>query len=63
MNEFEYITKQLRERSEIVSERLGTGGAKDYAEYRELCGQIQGLLYAQSVITDLVRKMENNEDD
>jgi len=63
MNEFEYITKQLRERSEIVSERLGTGGAKDYAEYRELCGQIQGLLYAQSVITDLVRKMESNEDD
>jgi hypothetical protein len=63
MNEFEYITKQLRERSEIVSERLGTGGAKDYAEYRELCGQIQGLLYAQSVISDLVRKMESNEDD
>lgn len=63
MNELEYVLKQLKERGEIVSERVGTGGAKDYAEYRELCGQIQGLLYAQSVITDLVRKMESNEDD
>jgi hypothetical protein len=63
MNELEYVLKQLKERGEIVSERVGTGGAKDYAEYRDLCGQIQGLLFAQSVVIDLVRKMERYEDD
>ena len=58
MTELEYIVKQLKERGEIVSERIGTGGAKDYAEYRELVGVIRGLDHANLTLQDFAKRME-----
>ena len=58
-----HIVNELKDREGTLSERLASGGAKDYPEYRELCGHIQGLLFAQSYIADLVRKMEQSDDD
>lgn len=57
------VLNQLKERESILSERLTGGGAKDFPEYREVCGSIQGLLYAQSIIQDLVRKLEQIDND
>jgi len=59
----QYLLKEIKERERTLSEHLGNGAAKDYAEYRDLCGQVQGLLFAQSLITDLVRNMESFEDE
>jgi len=39
---------------------LVKGVAKDYAEYKELCGKIRGLMIAQDHIEDLLRA--NRED-
>ncbi len=66
MNEdqaFKYLLSDLREKERSLLESLGGGAATDYPAYREMCGQIRGLLYAQSLITDLVRKLERYEDD
>jgi hypothetical protein len=66
MNEekiLQHLLRELTERERTLSDNLGTGTAKDYAEYKELCGHIQGLVYAQFLIKDLVRKMENFEDE
>lgn len=46
-----------------TSESLESGKCGDYAEYRYLCGQIRGLKVAQTAITDLMRKMQEDDDD
>ena len=60
---FKYLLSDLREKEKVLLESLGGGVANDYASYREMCGQIRGLLYAQSLINDLVRKYERYEDE
>jgi hypothetical protein len=39
------------------------GGAKDFAEYREVVGRIRGLRLAIQTTKDLLRSMEDNEDE
>ncbi len=39
------------------------GGAKDFAEYREVVGRIRGLQLAIQTTKDLLRSMEDNEDE
>ena len=39
-----YLLSDLREKERNLSESLGAGGAQDYPAYREMCGQIRGLL-------------------
>ena len=39
------------------------GGAKDFAEYREVVGRIRGLRLAIQSTKDLLRSMEDNEDE
>ena len=40
---------------------LANGGAKDFAEYRHVCGIIRGLTHADEYIKDLVQRI-NTED-
>jgi len=42
---------------------LNSGRAADYAEYRHLCGVIRGLTHAESIVKDLVQRMERSDDD
>lgn len=39
-----------------------SGRADNQAEYRHVCGIIRGLNYAQTIINDLVQKMEKSDD-
>ena len=41
---------------------LATGRAADYAEYRHLCGVIRGLTHAESIVKDLVQRLENEDE-
>ena len=41
---------------------LNEGGAKSYDEYRHVCGIIRGLTLAESIVKDLVQKMETSDD-
>jgi hypothetical protein len=36
---------------------------KDFAEYKNLCGEIRGLATAQMEIKDLVRKLKESDDE
>ena len=60
---FDVVIKEIEEHRESIAQALLAGAAKDYAEYRHLCGEIRGLSHAHAFITDLVRKMERNEDE
>ena len=59
---FNVVIKELEERRETIAQALLSGAAKDFAEYRDLCGEIRGLSRAHAFITDLVRKMENDDE-
>lgn len=63
MNEWEYLEKKLREHEEHVATALTGGACKDFGEYQRICGVIHGLNLAKNEITDLRKKMEENETD
>jgi len=42
---------------------MADGLAKDYAEYKKMCGEVKGLLTARSYIKDLQERLINNDDD
>jgi hypothetical protein len=60
---FDVVIKELEERRESIAQALISGAAKDFAEYKYMTGEIRGLSLAHSYITDLVRKMEQSEDE
>lgn len=60
---FDLIIKDLEERREYIAKAMIEGSAKDYSEYRSMCGEIRGLSLAHQTVTDLVRKMEQNDDE
>ena len=58
MTEIEFIKKQNAEYRQQAVDRLCTGAAKDYAEYRELVGVIRGLDHANLTLQDFAKRME-----
>lgn len=62
MNELEAVLKEINEQVANLQEHLGTGTAKDYAEYQNMCGKISGLLSVHRYIKDLKQHMENSDE-
>jgi hypothetical protein len=58
----EYLNKQFTERQENLADALANGAAKTFEEYKQLVGEIRGLSFAQLCVSDLVRKLENDDD-
>ena len=58
----EVLIKQYRDKRSQIADAVSSGAAKDYAEYRALCGEIRGLLTAESYILDLAKNLENADD-
>ena len=55
----------LREFDKLVEEQqrfLGSGSAKDFAEYRYVCGTIRGLGHAEILVRDLVQRLEIDDE-
>lgn len=57
------VLNELNQRIEGISRALTNGSAKDFAEYRAMCGELRGLSVAHAHIADLVRKLESFEDE
>ena len=57
------IVNDLEERVRLLREAISTGAAKDYAEYKSMCGEIRGLSHAHIYLNDLVRRIENGQDE
>jgi hypothetical protein len=60
---FDVVLKELSERRDAITQALAGGSAKDFAEYKQMCGEIRGLSIAHSIITDLVRQMEYSDNE
>jgi hypothetical protein len=59
----DHLFNKLKEREREVSDAMAEGSAKDFAEYRNLCGVIQGLRRARMEVQDLVQRYEEFEND
>ena len=57
----EVRSSQIDEQVTAIKDHLATGQAADYAQYRELCGKLHGLLLAQRITSDLQRNLEQEE--
>ncbi len=56
------VLRDVEDRRQIIAEALIAGSAKDFAEYKSMTGEIRGLSLAHSMVTDLVRKLENDDE-
>lgn len=56
------VLKEIDDRREVVARALIDGSAADFSEYKSMCGEIRGLSLAHSYITDLVRRMERDDE-
>jgi hypothetical protein len=59
---FSVVLKEIEEQRDSLAQALISGAAKDYSEYRSLCGEIRGLSHAHAFITDLVRRLEKDDE-
>jgi hypothetical protein len=60
---FDVLREKLQESVDSCEESLVSGAAKDYAQYREICGVIRGLTTAIRELQDLSRNYMEDEDD
>jgi hypothetical protein len=59
---FEAYQKKLRERMNDLADTISTGGAKDFSEYQNMVGTINGLALAERELLDLVETMTKGEE-
>jgi hypothetical protein len=57
-----YIAKEIVGQRDSYEAAVKSGVVKDFAEYKNLCGLIQGLSQAEAIINDLVQRMEKSDD-
>lgn len=60
---FDVLNEKISELKGSSEDFLKSGGAKDFAEYREVCGVIRGLNAALREVSDLSRNYMEDDDD
>lgn len=58
----DYLLIKLREKKADIHKFLASGQAKDHADYRQLCGNLRGLEFAEELILDLAKRREDADD-
>jgi len=59
----EHLRAKIDDKVNQLQEYLADGNATDFAEYKKLCGEIQGLLTARLFTTDLQERLRDSEDE
>lgn len=54
-----HVYKKLQQREDELAQTLAAGAPKDWAQYKQIVGEIQGLSYASEEIRTL---LENHSD-
>ena len=65
MNNYKLLALVQKELEKLRDEQIAfiaASRADTYDEYKKICGVIRGLSLADSVINDLVQKMEKNDE-
>jgi hypothetical protein len=62
MTEWQYLLREFAEERTRLEGAVLQGNLKDFAEYQHLAGTIRGLVLAESIVKDLVQKLEKADD-
>jgi uncharacterized protein (UPF0297 family) len=60
---FGVLIERIEEQKSSAIEFLTSGGPKDFAEYKDVCGLVRGLQTARSLVEDLSRNYMEDDDD
>ena len=53
-----YLAKEIEQLRTDQVVFIASGRANDFAEYRHVCGVIRGLTHAETIVRDLVQRLE-----
>jgi hypothetical protein len=59
----EHLCKKIDDRVLYIQEAMGSGMAQDFADYKKMVGEIQGLLTARRDMLDLQDRLRTSDDD
>lgn len=59
----EVILQELRARRVQLSEAAASGAAKNYEDYKYMCGEIRGLTNVEMYLLDLAKNLERFDDE
>ena len=62
MDQLDRLRRRLRDLLNDYADTVAGGGAQDFAEYKKLCGVIEGLALAERELLDIRQKSEDEED-
>ena len=57
-----YLAKEIEQLRTDQAIFIASGRANDFAEYRHVCGVIRGLTHAETIVKDLVQKLEKDDE-
>lgn len=57
-----HVLKYIRERRDPIQASVADGTAKDYADYKAMCGEIRGLTIVEQYLLDLDKQLERFDD-
>lgn len=57
-----YLLREIDKLKEAQNTHLSGGGAKTFDEYRHVCGVIRGLTHAETIVKDLVQRMDESDE-
>tara|TARA_R110002073_G_scaffold26732_1_gene87304 strand:- start:1263 stop:1457 length:195 start_codon:yes stop_codon:yes gene_type:complete len=60
---FDVLQKKIEEDISSATEFLGNGGAKDFAQYKEITGMLRGLTSCLNHVNDLSRNYLDDDND
>jgi len=63
MGALETLRDKFRQDMNNFTDDLATGQCPDHASYKELCGVIRGLAYAERHLLDLAENLEKANDE
>ncbi|MFN3706141.1 MAG: hypothetical protein ACK4WM_09160 [Thermoflexales bacterium] len=58
----EYLSGEFNREIERIEGELALGGAKDYSEYKFLCGVVRGLRTANSIVMDIAKRVREDDE-
>lgn len=62
MDALDRLRRRLRDMMNDYADTVAGGGAQDFAEYKRLCGVIEGLAFAERELLD-IRKLSDVDED
>jgi hypothetical protein len=57
------ILKEIRTRRAQLADGLANSSAKNFEEYRFICGELRGLAAVEMYLIDLAKNLEHNDDE